>query len=110
MEHEEWEEEGSGEGRQQVNPLRSQAHVNSSPELFTEAVQAVPPSEQEAALRSQIREYRRLWLQGKRNGAQLTAARLFDRYVRMTVDKKLNDMAIPELIKVWEAVKARYGK
>lgn len=101
--------QGKGGGEPRVNPLRSAAHVDIGPEIDL-SIPQVAPSDQEKALKDQIRSMRRLVLQSKRNGAQRSAARLFDLHIRRIVDKKLDVMTVEELSSVWQGIRQRYGK
>lgn len=103
-------QEGSGEGRQWINPIRSGLHGDGPLDFSpVEPAPTFTPSEGEKALRDQIRHLRRHVLNGTRHGNHMTKAKIWNGIVRRTVDKKIDEMDIEELQLVWAAVNERFG-
>lgn len=107
---------GSG-GHKGWEPLKSSILGGSTAleeGLFSEVPQhhheSISPSDQEAVLKKQIRDLRRVILNNTRPGSSLSKARVFDMTAKNAGGyKKIDLMSIDELVSAWQAVTKRFG-
>jgi superfamily II DNA or RNA helicase len=91
-----------------ITPLRSQAIRLEQKHHIVNQLQSFSPSLMENALKSSIRERKRLYLSKRTNGAIKTGKTLLNAVVRTIVDKPIDDMTIDELSKVDYALRMRF--
>lgn len=104
------EEELTREAKPWINPLHSGMHeAGSFEELTFPPPRDFAPSELEKALRDQIRHLRHHVLNNTRRGNILSKTRIWNAIVRRTADKKIDEMSLSELEKVWVTLRARFG-